>query len=276
MGRNSSLKGRSVNQSDFHGQYGINLLGVSRAGYEMTSGFKAVRLQPGDILLLQGPENSVPAALHGLDLLPLVERDVQLGNSNRRFLPAIVLALAMILVGLGLVHVAVAFFAAAVAIVAFGGLRMRDAYAALDGPLLVLVAAMIPISDAIQQTGGSDLIAHFLGQVFTDMPGVLAVGGVLLASMVVTPFLNNAATVLIVAPIGATLALQLGFRPDPFLMAVAVGAACDFLTPVGHQCNTLVMRPGGYRFEDYARLGAPLSLMVVLAAPPLILTFWPL
>lgn len=276
VGRNSSLKGRSVSQSDFHGQYGLNLLGVSRAGYEMTSGFKAVRLQPGDILLLQGPELSVPAALHGLDLLPLVERDVQLGNSNRRFLPAIVLALAMTMVGLGLVHVAVAFFAAAVAIVAFGGLRMRDAYAALDGPLLVLVAAMIPISDAIQQTGGSDLIAHFLGQVFTDMPGVLAVGGVLLASMIVTPFLNNAATVLIVAPIGATLALQLGFRPDPFLMAVAVGAACDFLTPVGHQCNTLVMRPGGYRFEDYARLGAPLSLMVVLVAPPLILTFWPL
>ena len=110
----------------------------------------------------------------------------------------------------------------------------------------------------------------------SGMPGILAVGGVMLASMAVTPFLNNAATVLIVAPIGATLARQLGFNPDPFLMAVAVGAACDFLTPIGHQCNTLVMGPGGYKFSDYPRLGAPLSLLVLLAGPPLILAFWPL
>ena len=98
----------------------------------------------------------------------------------------------------------------------------------------------------------------------------------MLASMAVTPFLNNAATVLIVAPIGATLAKQLGFNPDPFLMAVAVGAACDFLTPIGHQCNTLVMGPGGYRFADYPRLGAPLTLLVLVLGAPLIAWFWPL
>ena len=92
----------------------------------------------------------------------------------------------------------------------------------------------------------------------------------------ISAFVENVATVLIVAPIGATLAAQLGFNPDPFLMAVAVGAACDFLTPIGHQCNTLVMGPGGYRFADYPRLGAPLSLLVLLAGPPLILLFWPL
>lgn len=276
VGRHSSLRGKFVSEVDFYGDYGINVLGVSRTGYELVHRFHRLKLGPGDILLLQGAEDAMPPAVQGLDLLPLVERDVQLGTVRKRFMPAIVLALAMILVGLGLVHVAVAFFAAAVVTVALGGLRMRDAYAALDGPLLVLVAAMIPISNAIQETGGSALIGEFLSNLFVGLPGVLAVAGVLLASMIVTPFLNNAATVLIVAPIGATMAMQLGFGPDPFLMAVAVGAACDFLTPVGHQCNTLVMRPGGYRFEDYARLGAPLSLMVVLVAPPLILTFWPL
>ncbi len=276
VGRHSSLRDKYVSEVDFYGDYGINVLGVSRTGYELVHRFHRLKLEPGDILLLQGAEDAMPPAVQGLDLLPLVERDVQLGTVRKRFMPAIVLALAMILVGLGLVHVAVAFFAAAVVTVALGGLRMRDAYAALDGPLLVLVAAMIPISNAIQETGGSALIGEFLSNLFVDLPGVLAVAGVLLASMIVTPFLNNAATVLIVAPIGATMAMQLGFGPDPFLMAVAVGAACDFLTPVGHQCNTLVMRPGGYRFEDYARLGAPLSLMVVLVAPPLILTFWPL
>lgn len=191
-------------------------------------------------------------------------------------MPALVLAIAMTLVGLQVLPVAVAFFGAAVIIVALGGLSMREAYGALDGPLLVQVAAMIPVSATIQETGGADLIAAGLRGLFVAMPPVLAVGGLLLAAMAVTPFLNNAATVLIVAPIGATLATQLGYRPDAFLMAVAVGAACDFLTPIGHQCNTLVMGPGGYKFGDYTRLGLPLSLLVLMVAPPLILMFWPI
>ncbi|WP_336979001.1 SLC13 family permease [Brevundimonas nasdae] len=276
IGRNSPLQGQSVRSSDLYGQHGINLLGVSRSGFQLTQHLRTAKLAPGDIILLQGAEQALPVALRALDLLPLAERQVQLGSVRRRFMPAIVLACAMTLVGLGLVPVAVAFFGAAVVIVALGGLKMREAYAALDGPLLVLIAALIPVSDAIQSTGGSDLIAGLLRHVFTGLPGVVAITGVMLASMAVTPFLNNAATVLIVAPIGATLAKQLGYNPDPFLMAVAVGAACDFLTPIGHQCNTLVMGPGGYKFSDYPRLGAPLSALVLVTGPSLILLFWPL
>jgi len=182
----------------------------------------------------------------------------------------------MTLVAFGAIPVAVAFFGAAVIIVALGGLRMREAYQALDGPLLVLIACLIPVSDAIQKTGGADLIAKALSGAFGALPGVVAIGAVMLGSMIVTPFLNNAATVLIMAPIGASLAQALGLNPDAFLMAVAVGAACDFLTPIGHQCNTLVMAPGGYRFADYPRLGAPLSLIVLVVGPPAIMAFWPL
>ncbi|WP_313007729.1 SLC13 family permease [Brevundimonas vesicularis] len=276
IGRNSPLQGQSVRSSDLYGQHGINLLGVSRSGFQLTQHLRTAKLAPGDIILLQGAEQALPVALRALDLLPLAERQVQLGSVRRRFMPAVVLACAMTLVGLGLVPVAVAFFGAAVVIVALGGLKMREAYAALDGPLLVLIAALIPVSDAIQSTGGSDLIAGLLRHVFTGLPGVVAITGVMLASMAVTPFLNNAATVLIVAPIGATLAKQLGYNPDPFLMAVAVGAACDFLTPIGHQCNTLVMGPGGYKFSNYPRLGAPLSALVLVTGPSLILLFWPL
>ncbi len=276
IGRNSPLRGHSLRQAELYRQHGINLLGVSRSGYALTQHLRSAKLAQGDIVLLQGAEESLPTALRNLDLLPLAEREVRLGNARRRYLPAVVLVLATTLVGFGIVPVAVAFFAAAVIIVALGGVRMREAYAALDGPLLVLIAALIPVSDAIQSTGGSALIASGLRSVFSQMPGIVAIGGVMLASMAVTPFLNNAATVLIVAPIGATLAKQLGYQPDPFLMAVAVGAACDFLTPIGHQCNTLVMGPGGYKFADYPRLGAPLSLLVLFAGPPLILAFWPL
>ena len=155
--------------------------------------------------------------------------------------------------------------------------RLRAAMVAGDvATLSMLIAALIPVSDAIQQTGGADLIAGALRGLFEGIPPVVAVAGMMLASMAVTPFLNNAATVLVVAPIAATLAQQLGYRPDPFLMAVAVGAACDFLTPIGHQCNTMVMGPGGYKFSDYPKLGLPLSFLVLLIGPPTILLFWPM
>ena len=276
IGAKSPLAGTSVQAAKLHEQYGVNLFGVSRSGYRLTQHLRSVRLKPGDVLLLQGAENSLPAALQALDLLPLAEREVRLGGVRRRYVPALTLAAAMTLVAFGAVPVAVAFFGAAVIIVALGGLRMREAYQALDGPLLVLIACLIPVSDAIQKTGGADLIAQALSGAFGALPGVVAIGAVMLGSMVVTPFLNNAATVLIMAPIGASLALALGLNPDAFLMAVAVGAACDFLTPIGHQCNTLVMVPGGYRFADYPRLGAPLSLIVLVVGPPVIMTFWPL
>jgi len=107
------------------------------------------------------------------------------------------------------------------------------------------------------------------------LPPWAAVGLILVAAMAVTPFLNNAATVLVVAPISAVFAHDLGYKPEAFLIATAVGAGSDFLTPIGHQCNTLVFGPGGYRFSDYARLGAPLSLLVVLVGTPLILLVWP-
>lgn len=276
VGANSPLLNQTLAASDLHGQYGVNLLGVSRSGYPVTQRLRNARLRPGDIILLQGSEASLPAALGQLDLLPLAERSVGLGGVRKRFMPAIVLAIAMLLVGFQIVPVAPAFFGAAVAILLLGGLKMKEAYQALDGPLLVLIAALIPVSAAIQTTGGSELIAGALSGVFEGIPGIAAVAALMFASMAVTPFLNNAATVLILAPIGATLATRLGYVPDAFLMAVAVGAACDFLTPVGHQCNTLVMRPGGYRFGDYARLGTPLSLLVLLTGPWLILAFWPL
>jgi len=276
IGADSPLAGTSVQAAKLHEQHGVNLLGVSRAGYRLTQHLRSVRLKPGDVLLLQGAENSLPAALQALDLLPLAEREVRLGGVRRRYVPALTLAAAMTLVAFGAIPVAVAFFGAAVIIVALGGLRMREAYQALDGPLLVLIACLIPVSDAIQKTGGADLIAKALSGAFGALPGVVAIGAVMLGSMIVTPFLNNAATVLIMAPIGASLAQALGLNPDAFLMAVAVGAACDFLTPIGHQCNTLVMAPGGYRFADYPRLGAPLSLIVLVVGPPAIMAFWPL
>ena len=153
---------------------------------------------------------------------------------------------------------------------------MREAYETIEWPILVMLGALIPVSEAIRTTGGTDLIAGWLSPPRSMLPPTGALVLIMVAAMAVTPFLNNAATVLVMAPIAASFATQLGFRPDAFLMAVAIGAACDFLTPIGHQCNTLVMGPGGYRFGDYWRLGLPLSLIVVVVGTPLIMIFWPL
>jgi di/tricarboxylate transporter len=128
----------------------------------------------------------------------------------------------------------------------------------------------------LRTTGGTDLIAGWLSGLSTQLPAMGALALIMVTAMAVTPFLNNAAAVLVMAPIAAGFATNLGLNPDPFLMAVAIGAACDFLTPIGHQSNTLVMGPGGYRFGDYYKLGLPLSVIVVVVGVPLIMMVWPL
>jgi len=168
----------------------------------------------------------------------------------------------------------VAVLASAMEVTTFGVLPVATAF--FTAAMMVLLGALIPFSEAIRTTGGADLLAGWLSQLVSTLPSYGALALIMVAAMAVTPFLNNAATVLVMAPIATTFAGHLGYKPDAFLMAVAVGAACDFLTPIGHQCNTLVMGPGGYRFGVYWRLGLPLSVIVVLLGVPLILLVWPL
>jgi di/tricarboxylate transporter len=272
----SPLAGRTAQSLELHRRFGVNLIAVSRAGYRLTQTINRVRLRSGDLLILQGGEKSLPTALKALDLLPLAQREVRLGGIRRAIAPTAILAAAMLAIAFRIAPVAVAFFAAATAMVAFGGLRMRDAYAALDGPVLVLIGALIPVGEAVHATGGADLLAGWLSHGLAGAPPIAAATLMMALAMVSAPFMHNAPTVLVFGPIAASLALRLHLSPDPFLMAVAVGAGCDFLTPIGHQCNTLVMAPGGYRFADYPRLGAPLSLLVLALGPALIAAVWPL
>ena len=272
----SQLVGRSATQLQLGERFQVRLLAVSRSGERITHRLRALRFQPGDVVVLQGNLEQMPETLGELRCLPLAERDLQLGQGRNSWLPIAVLAAAMLLVAFDVLPVAIAFFAAAVTLVLARSLTLREVYDVIDWPILIMLGALIPVSDAIRTTGGTDLIATWLSSATTALPlhGALAV--IMVVAMAVTPFLNNAATVLVMAPIAAGLAGSLGLSPDPFLMAVAVGAACDFLTPIGHQSNTLVMGPGGYRFGDYWRLGLPLSIVVVVAGVPLIGYFWPL
>jgi di/tricarboxylate transporter len=276
IGRDSALAGQAAGRMALHDRHGVNLIAVSRRGERITSRLRDIVLNAGDVIVLQGTLDTLPERLRELGCLPLAERTLRLGSARRGLIPVGILAAAMALTAVGLVPVAVAFFGAAALIMLAGVLPAREAYERIEWPILIMIGALIPVSDSLRTTGATDVIAAWLSSVASTLPAWGAVGLILVAAMAVTPFLNNAATVLVMAPIAATFASGLGYRPEAFLMAVAVGAGCDFLTPIGHQCNTLVMGPGGYRFSDYARLGAPLSLIVIVVGVPLILAVWPL
>jgi len=272
----SSLIGTSAARARLQDRYGVKLLAIGRSSQRITERLREVTIRAGDVLLLQSGEQAMPEFLTRASLLPLAERSVKLGNSRQRYGPIAILAVALILVAFKVISIAAAFFGAAVLIVLIGSLTMREAYGALEPEVLVLIGALTPVSEAVRHTGGTDLIAHGMATLLTGAPPMLVLGTLMLTAMLCSPFLHNAPTVLVLGPIAVSVAKQLGLSPDPFLMAVATGAGCDFLTPVGHQCNTLVMGPGGYRFWDYARLGAPLSVMVIVVGTPLIALVWPL
>jgi di/tricarboxylate transporter len=274
IGQTSRLVGRTVAQARLHEQYGLSLLAVSRGGSRIAAELRSVRLRAGDVVIFKASDADIGAALGELQVLPLTERKVALGVKRFGFAPIALLGAAILAITMGWAPIQLAFVAAAVGVLLLRVMSVPDAYRAIDGSLLVLLASLIPLSEAIERTGGAALLAAPLSDLLRPMPAYLAVATLIVVGMAITPFLNNAATVLIVAPIAAAVANSLGVNPDAYLMAVAIGAACDFLTPIGHQSNTLVMGPGGYRFGDYWRLGLPLSIIVVLVATPLIVMVW--
>lgn len=275
IGENSGLIGATAQELTLFDRTGLNLLAVSRRDQRFTERLGQIRFQNGDVILLQGHFQRLPELLREWDCLPLVERGLRLGSVRNGLVPLGILLVAMLATALGIIPVATAFFAAAVAMVLTRSMPLRDVYSQLDAPILIMLACLIPVSDSLRTTGGTEIIASMLSHTASGLPGWGALALILVAAMAVTPFLNNAATVLVMAPIAATFATDLGYAPEAFLLAVAIGAGCDFLTPIGHQCNTLVMGPGGYRFGDYWRLGAPLSIIVVLVAVPMLMLVWP-
>lgn len=270
----SPLVGHSAERMRLQQAYGVQLLAVARADERITERLRDITLQTGDLLVLRAGEKALPEIISSLALLPLAERPLRLGGARWRFLPVLILAVAMILLALNIVPVVAAFFGAALLMIMSGSISMREAYNALEPEVLILIGALTPLSEAVQHSGGTGLIAHWLADVLNGVSPIFALGAMLIAAMICSPFLHNAPTVLVLGPIAVGVAKGLGLGADAFLMAVATGAGCDFLTPIGHQCNTLVRGPGGYRFGDYWKLGLPLSFLVILVGTPLIAAVW--
>ncbi|MBC6439265.1 MAG: anion permease [Rhodospirillales bacterium] len=270
------LEGHTPSSLRLGSRYGLNLLAVSRQGRPVRGRLRSFRFEAGDVLLIQGEREQVASSISSLGCLPLAERDLHLGQ-KREALPAIGLfAAAIAASAAGLAPITVSFSIAMLMMVLLRYVRLRELYETIDWPVLVLLGAMIPLGGALEASGTTTLIANQLLALLAGAPPMLLLTVVLVITMTLSDIMNNAATAIVMAPIAVGIATALGVSTDAFLMAVAIGASCAFLTPIGHQNNTLIMGPGGYRFGDYWRMGLPLQVIVVAVSVGLIAVAWPL
>ena len=275
--RNDSMMvNHTVTQLRLHNQFGLHLVAVARDGGRLKQRLREIRFRPGDVLLLQGGESELAESLATLGCLPLASRNLTLGQPRMLLASLGIFAAAIVAILLGLLPAAVALSSAALVSLLVGVLPLREGYQAIDGPVIVLLGAMIPVGQALETSGGAALIAEAMLVWGVQWPAVVTLIGLFVLTMMLSDVINNAAAAVLMAPIAVSLANGFDASVDPFLMAVAVSASCAFLTPIGHQSNTLVMGPGGYRFGDYWKLGLPLSLVVLAVAIPMILLVWPL
>lgn len=272
----SALAGRSASDLLLRSRYGLNLLAVSRDGARARARLRTLRLRPGDLLLMQGPSDTLAEFAGDFGCVPLAERELRIPDRGKAITASLIMIAAVAVAALGLLPSAVAFAAGVLASMALRTVPPRAVYEAVDWPVIVLLAALLPVAGAMQSTGAADLVARLLLDTLARGDAVIGLALILVTTMVLTDLMNNAATAAVMAPIGMGAAAQLGVNPDTFLMAVAIGASCAFLTPIGHQNNTLILGPGGFRFGDYWRMGLPLDLLVIAVSLPLLLLFWPL
>jgi di/tricarboxylate transporter len=271
----SRIERRSANAVRLRSRYGVNLIAVSRQGTPIRERLRTLPLEAGDVLLLQGDAERLPEVIAAIGCLPLAERRLQLGKARQAWLCAGLFAAAIAAATAGLAPFPIALALAVVAVVLLKIVPPREIYESVDWPVILLLAAMIPVGEALETTGATGLIASAIVDLGAGVSPIVMLALLMAVTMTLSDIMNNAATAVVAAPIAVGIAAQLGLNPDPFLMTVAVGASCAFLTPIGHQNNMLIMGPGGYHFGDYWRMGLPLEALIVCVSIPMIVWVWP-
>ncbi len=272
----SGVVGRTATDMQLRTLYGINLLALSRKGRRSIKRLRSERIRAGDVLLLQGSAESIAGWTREFGCVPLAERALRLPDRKQAFVASAIMGGSLLAVVAGWLPAAAAFALGVLAVMITRVVPLRSIYHAVDWPVVVLLGALIPVAGAMAETGAADVLASWL---VDGLAGGRAVPGlilILVVTMTLSDFMNNAATAAVMCPIALSTAKELGVNADPFLMAVAVGASCAFLTPIGHQNNTLILGPGGFRFGDYWRMGLPLEILVIAVGVPVLLWVWPL
>ncbi|MCK8516339.1 SLC13 family permease [Methylonatrum kenyense] len=273
---NSPLSGRSASDILLRTRYGINLLALSREGRRSMKRLRSMALRSGDLLLMQGPPESISEFAADNGCVPLAQREFRIPDKRKIWESSLIMLFAIGGAAFGLLPAAVSFAIGVLASMALRTVPPRKVYEAIDWPVIVLLAALIPVASAMQTTGTADLVARFLIENVAQGHAIVGLVLILVVTMFLSDLMNNAATAAVMCPIAIGTASVLGVSPDSFLMAVAIGASCAFLTPIGHQNNTLILGPGGFRFSDYWKMGLPLEFLVIAVSVPVLLIVWPL
>lgn len=272
---NSALIGRSARRLRMHDNFGINLLAVSHQNEPIVTRLKNTIFSVGDVLLLQGDRDKLDRTVENLGCLILADRGAAAaGIGHRAILGFGIFGCALTAAATGLATVPIALVSAAAGMVLTNVISLRDVYQSIEWPIIMLLGALIPLGMAMKTTGAAGLIANGLISIAGGLPIWAIIAIILIVSMWLSDLIHNTPTAVLMAPVAAGIAEGLKLSMDPFLMAVAVGSASAFLTPIGHQSNTLVMGPGRYRFLDYTRVGAPMEILIVLVAVPMIMLVW--
>lgn len=273
---NARMVGRTALSLGLRNRRGVALLGVARQGRRFREQVRKLPIQPGDVVLLLGPESRVADAAEWLGVLPLAEKSHAVLQRSKAFFAIGVFAAAVAGSVIGLFPLAIALAIVVGIYALFNIVGGREVYESVEWPIIVLLGSLIPLGLALESSGGTVLIANGILSLTGALPTWAILTLLMIVTMTLSDFLNNVATALIAAPVGLSIAQSLQVSPDPFLMAVAVAASCAFLTPIGHKNNTIIMGPGGYRFGDYWRMGLPLEIIIITVSVPAILFFWPL
>ena len=252
------------------------LMGISRRGKQITKQVRKTVVEPGDILLVLVPKDSAADVTEWLGCLPLAERGLAVTANEKVWLAIGFFAAAVAAASFGLIYLPIALGLVVVAYVLARIVPLSELYTHIEWPVVVLLGSMIPLGAALEDSGGTELIANSLVALTEGLPAWAILTVLMVVTMTLSDVLNNTATAIVAAPVGITMAEVLNVSPDPFLMAVAVAASAAFLTPIGHKNNTLILGPGGYHFGDYWRLGICVEVIVVATAIPMILLVWPL
>ncbi len=267
--------GRSSRQLDLRWKYSVNVLGIARVGNRITRQLGDVLYNVGDIILLQGEESNIAKAVEDMGWVFLSERSTLFKSKREIFRPALLFLGAILGSYFGYFDITLAFTGCALLYVLMGYIRPAELYNKIEWPVIVLLACLIPIGEGMETAGSLKIISDSILVLIAGLSPIYILVILMAVTIMLTNVINNAAAAIVMAPVALEIAKQLKVSPDALLMAVAVAASTAFITPIAHQSNALVMEPGGYEFKEYAYLGFPLTVLVLLLSLPCLLFFWP-
>jgi di/tricarboxylate transporter len=272
----SSLAGRSVGELNFRERYGIELAGIWREGTTIGTELADEQLQVGDALLLLGPRDRLKLLSSDSDFLILTPLGQEPPDTRRAPLAALIMAAVVGSVMMGMAPISVAAVIGGTIMVLTGCLNMEQAYRAIDWRSIFLIAGMLPLGTAMQESGAAIYLANQVMELLGDAGPWPVIMGLYVLTAMATMIIPTAALVVLMSPIVLSAMSEMGLQPETAMMAVAMAASASFTSPISHPANILVMGPGGYRFVDYLKVGVPLTIVVFITVMVLLPILWPL